>query len=367
MLKRITHLTGRLLDTQKGHPTELSLSERHRPFQHPQEQVADWPGELEAPPMPQNSLEAEDSGHRVIAVGSGKGGVGKTVVSSSIAISLANTLAPVTAVDVDLGGANLHTGLGIAHPSFALNSFLQDGVSLHGLGEAAGIAGLLYIGGASDVVGLTEFTDEHRVRFLSDLKAFPGGTTILDLGAGSSLFNLDLFSIADQGVLVTTPEPTAVQNAYGFLRAAVYRRIRLLFEGEAGLVEMIESAMNHRGNDSDDTVPSLIRRISRYNRSAADELEELIQHIQVGVVVNMQEKGNGEHVSEKLPQVARQYLGIRLENLGGVSRDNAVRRAICDWHPLILHYPKAKASRHLVRIAERILGKLEQSRSFKHC
>jgi flagellar biosynthesis protein FlhG len=364
MLKKLALIADRWLESNRRNPYTTSLSETDDVLDSSQDEASAWQAEIATLPMPGDSSEASATGHRVIAVGSGKGGVGKTVVSSSIALSLAKThLSPVTALDVDLGGANLHTGLGIPHPSFALNHFLQDGACLEDLAVPTGIEGLEYIGGASDVVGITEFTDEHRERFFSDLSDFQKGTTILDLGAGSSLFNLDLFSLADQGILVTTPEPTAVQNAYGFLRAAVYRRIRLLFAGEDGLVEMIESAMNHHGKDSEDTVPSLIRQISRYNRSAADEVDEVVKRIQVGVVVNMHDNGDGEQVSEKLSQVARQYLGIRLENLGTVPRDDTVHRAICSWRPLVLHYPKAKAARRLGGVAERILGKLDQKES----
>lgn len=360
MIKKLTTLAGRLLDSRWPNVQPLSLSDSSNDRTSSKGLVLDWRAELDALPTPEDDFREDSVSHRVIAVGSGKGGVGKTVVSSSLAFSLAQTrLAPVTAVDVDLGGANLHTGLGISRPGFALNEFLQKGTPLSDLTTPAEMDGLYFIGGASDIVGLTEFTDEHRSRFLADLNGFRTGTTVLDLGAGSSLFNLDLFCLADQAVLVTTPEPTAIQNAYGFLRAAVYRRIRLLFKGETGLVEMIESTMNHHGNDATDTVPSLIRQIARYNRPASDELEGLVRRIRVGLVVNMCDNGNGARVAEKLVRVAREYLGVRLENLGIVSRDDTVRRAVCNWQPLLVHHPRAKAARNLGAIAEHVLENLE--------
>lgn len=302
--------------------------------------------------------------HRVVAVGSGKGGVGKTVVSSSIALALTETsLSPIIAMDVDLGGANLHAGLGIPRPSFALNQFVLDGAPLEALSEPSGTDGLRYVGGASDIIGVSEFSVSHRERFLMELLGLGDATVILDLGAGSSLFNLDLFCLADQCVLVTTPEPTAVQNAYGFLRAAVYRRMRLFFNGEAGLSEMIDQAMNHRGKGATDTVPELIQRIARYNRSAASQLEAAVNQIQIGLVVNMCTNGEAHKIAESFARLARGYLGVRTDLLGTVAWDKTVRRAICEWRPLIVHYPRAKASRDLRSIANRVLGRFEPRES----
>ena len=297
---------------------------------------ATWAEELPALGAPFDPKAASaGSGGRLIAVASGKGGVGKTVVSSCLATVLAEASpAGVVAIDVDLGGANLHNGLGVPRPQFALNRFVQEGTSLAELAVPSGIPGLSFIGGASDIVGLSEFSDADRQRFQNELGAFRSGTTVLDLGAGSSLFNLDLFCMADEGVLVTTPEPTAVQNAYSFLRAAIYRRIRLRFHGEQALQEMIDASMNHRGSHETASIPSLVREIARYNREAASRLQGLVSQMSVGVVVNMADRERASDVGERLARVVHEHLGVRLDLLGGVSRDDTVPRAICEWRPL---------------------------------
>ncbi len=313
--------------------------------------------------LPTNGSPGETArlGRHVIAVGSGKGGVGKTLVSSSLALRLAELgTRPVVAVDVDLGGANLHTGLGIKRPSFGLNRFILDHAPLKALSEESGIDGLEFVGGASDIVGLTEFSEGDRARFLEELEGFREETLILDLGAGSSLFNLDLFCTADQGVLVTTTEPTAVQNAYGFLRAAIYRRLRLLFEGEEALLDMLDGAMNHRGSDETSSVPALLHQVARYNRSAASRIEEIVTGLKVGLVVNMATASEATAIAEKLAHVVLQHLRARLDLLGNVDFDKSVPRSVREWRPFVVHFPKTRAARKLEGVATRVANRLDR-------
>ena len=313
--------------------------------------------------LPSNDFPGErvQLGRHVIAVGSGKGGVGKTLVSSSLALRLAELgTRPVVAVDVDLGGANLHTGLGIKRPSFGLNRFILDHAPLNALSEESGIDGLEFVSGASDIVGLTEFSEGDRARFLEELQGFREKTLILDLGAGSSLFNLDLFCTADQGVLVTTTEPTAVQNAYGFLRAAIYRRLRLLFEGEEALLDMLNGAMNHRGSEETSSVPALLHQVARYNRSAASRIEEIVTGLKIGVVVNMAKASEAADIAEKLAHVVLQHLRARLDFLGNVDFNKSVPRSIREWRPFVVHFPKTRAARKLEGVATRVANRLDR-------
>jgi flagellar biosynthesis protein FlhG len=329
-----------------------------RPFQPLFQRFANWLGNSRYPGAIGRAEFGTQPG-RVIAVGSGKGGVGKTLVSSSIALALAKRFGRrVVAIDVDLGGANLHTGLGIKRPAFALNRFVLEKVPLQDLSTASGFNGLEFVSGASDIIGLAEFTDDHRTRFLHELTSFREETIVLDLGAGSSLFNLDLFCTAREGILVTTTEPTAVQNAYGFLRAAVFRRARLADPADGTVLQMVEDAANHKGSEEMTSVPNLIWRMSRINRRAAERLEELVSRLRVGLVVNMAKTREAEWVADSLLKAVRRYLGTQLDFLGSVDFDASVRRSVCEWRPLVVHFPTARAARRLESVAAKVGDRL---------
>lgn len=319
-----------------------------------------WAEEIDALPYPDDVKGSATNRGCLLVVGSGKGGVGKTLVSSSLALGLARADgSPVLAIDVDLGGANLHTALGIRRPVFGLSRFLLDGRSLNDVIQTTNWKGLRFVGGASDILGLAEFDQPARRRLVSELRSRSDEIIILDLGAGSSTFNLELFALADWAVLVTTPEPTAVENAYGFLRAAVFRRIRLLLQAEEGIEQMLGETMNHATPGGPDSLPELVQRAARYNRHVSARLEEILSSYATGLIVNLAGPRRASEIGERLAQVVRRYLGLRLEYLGHIDRDEKVGRSVRDSHPVTETYPRAKASRSLERIVDRLAARLD--------
>ncbi|MBW2266646.1 MAG: P-loop NTPase [Deltaproteobacteria bacterium] len=163
------------------------------------------------------------------AVGGGKGGVGKSVVSLLLAFWLARKGKQTILVDTDLGGANLHTLLGIKSPSRTLNDFIAKKYdSLEEICIESEIENLRLICGASEVLSLANPQFAQKVKIIQGVLKLDCDYVILDLGGGASFNFLDFFLVSHQKILVLTPQPTSIQNSYGFMRNAVYRRLTQL-------------------------------------------------------------------------------------------------------------------------------------------
>ncbi len=164
---------------------------------------------------------------RVVSIGGGKGGIGKSLVSANLGIELARRGKRVVLVDADLGGATLHTTLGIDLPRRTLSDFVERKVSkMEDVITPTGIPNLGLVSGALDHLDAANPRHAQKMRLLRHVQQLDVDYAVLDLGAGTHTNVLDFFLVSDHGVLVLVPEPTAVENAYRFVKAAFWRRMR---------------------------------------------------------------------------------------------------------------------------------------------
>jgi MinD-like ATPase involved in chromosome partitioning or flagellar assembly len=189
-----------------GSEPEQSLNRSDRP-------LASWR------PL-ENSAAAAD----VWAVAGGKGGVGKSVLAANLAVSVARRGLRCLLVDADLGGGNQHTLFGIEAPRTTLDAFLQgDEKELSSVAVQTRFHGLSLVYASCDSIGSANPKHSQKLKFIRHIKKADADVVILDLGAGTSFNTLDMFLAARVQLIVTTPELTAIQNAYGFIKCASMR------------------------------------------------------------------------------------------------------------------------------------------------
>ncbi len=295
---------------------------------------------------------ASGRARRIVAFGGGKGGIGKSLVAANVGIALAQSGHSVLLVDADLGGANLHTCLGVSQPAATLSDFVLRGVPLAQLAVPTGIERLNLVSGALDALDAANPRAQVRSKLLAELQAQDVDYLLLDLGAGTGVHTLDFFLLAHHGVLVVLPEPTSVENAYRFLKASLFRRLQQLAK-ELGVERLAEGALGSR--DSAMRTPAdVVAHVRGMDADAADALAIALQAYRVKLVVNQVRAPADESVGPAVASAWKKFFGLEMDYLGGIPYDDAAWRAVRKRRPLLVETPDSDAARQLAVVASRL-------------
>ena len=160
----------------------------------------------------------------ILPIGSGKGGVGKSLLATNLSIALAEAGRKVVLADLDLGASNAHTMLGIRSVNRGIRTFLSvPRMSFAEIVLPTEYNGLSFIPGDAEVPGIANLKAVQKKRLVRCLESLAADFLVLDLGPGAGANSLDFFLMSALGIVVTTPALTAVLNAYLFLKNVVFR------------------------------------------------------------------------------------------------------------------------------------------------
>ncbi len=293
----------------------------------------------------------------VWAIGGGKGGIGKSFVAANLATLAARSGRRVVLIDADLGGANLHTCLGVrGGDRVNLTDYFQDRVTdLDKVALETPVPGLRLILGAIGQAGKAETTHEQRTQLIAAVRQLPADLVILDLAAGSDRSTVDFFVEADEGYLLTTPEPTAIENAYAFLRAAFYRRLAQSLQSSP-VRELVRVAMDQRNERGIRTPLDLLREIERLDPEEGERFRKSLGKFRPCLIVNQVRDPEEVKMGFSIRSVCRKFFGIDVDYVGYICFDDHVWRSIKEKRPLVLAYPRSDGALYLRRIAKKVLG-----------
>ena len=293
---------------------------------------------------------------RIWAVGGGKGGVGKSVVAASLAAAIAGTGRRCAVIDVDLGGANLHTLLGVTRPTRTLSHLLTGEVaSLADLMVQTSVRDLWLVSGGDALLDMANPNQGHKQMLLRHIQGLDVDDVLLDLGAGSAFNVLDFFLLARRRLVVTTPEPTAIENAEHFLKAALYRSFKLVTrshpEVRAAILRLREERRGWRVRSAGELV-ALVRTI---DPPSAKLLEEGARAFAPVLLVNQVRAVEQRGVGAELIAAWRDRLGVQIEFAESVDVDPSVSAAVAQRQPAIQAFPHCRFSRAMDGLARRLL------------
>ena len=288
------------------------------------------------------------------AVGGGKGGVGKSVITSNLAVALAGRGQRCAVVDLDLGGANLHTVLGVPGPRRTLSHFLNGEVAqLSDVMCQTSIPNVQLISGARALLAMANPKYNQKTKILRHIHQLDVDHVLLDLSAGTSFNVLDFFLAAQRGIIVVEPEPTSIENAYEFLKAAFFRSLRGVAKQPA-VRAAIDRALEGRGRLQ--SPRDLIAAVAEIDREAGKLLQERAEAFRPSLIVNQARSREHRSVGREISVICHNFLGAELDYVGVLGWDECVLESIRRRQPALQLFPASLFSQDLVAIAKRLLG-----------
>lgn len=311
--------------------------------------------------------QSQDDDRKIIwTIGGGKGGSGKSFLTVNIGICLSKLGARVILIDADLGGANLHTFLGISRPDLSLSDFIKKRVShLHEVLIPTTIPNLSLLTGAQDLFNAADLNHIQRQKILRSIRGLEGDYLLVDLGAGNSMSVLDFFLMSDGGILIVTPEPTSVENTFRFLKTAFYRKLRQSVTSRSVRM-LIDSAMDFRNEMGIQNPHDLIDAVKVLDQEAAKMLTKEIEAFQPNLILNQVWTKQDVEIGFSIRSACKKYFGIRLHYLGYIVYDQDVGHSIRRRRPFILedvHF-QSKASQCIKEIASKLAQRHQMSFRF---
>jgi flagellar biosynthesis protein FlhG len=292
----------------------------------------------------------------IIPVASGKGGVGKSTLSTNIAITLAKKGKRVVLVDLDLGAGNLHITLGIKGISYGVGTFLvRPEMDINDLLIRTEYNELLFLAGDGGVVGLANLTFNQKKRLINALMTIHCDYLILDLGAGSGFNTVDFFLISGRGVIVTAPNMAATLTAYLFLKNAIFRIIASAFPKDSKGAVFMEHLKRDGLSLQKIYITKLLEQLKIADPENYPKFERTLKAFRPRLIMNMLDEPSSASKAERLRRTIVQYLDIDIEHLGVVFRDETQSRALSSGLPVVVYKPKGVMAQALNRVADRII------------
>jgi flagellar biosynthesis protein FlhG len=239
-------------------------------------------------------------------------------------------------VDADLGGANLHTMMGIKTPVRTLNDFIcRKYPSIADICIKSAVDNLEIVCGASEILSLANPQYAQKNKIVQSIATMQADHVILDLGAGTSYNVLDFYLIAHNPIVVLTPQPISIQNAYGFIRNTVYRKLSRLTAQKPSLQNLIKTAMDPRNDKKIRTLYELYEMIARsHSESVALKIQEAVSSLHPLIITNMAKDERDQNAGKIIQLVAEKYLAIQSQDLGAIQYDQAVESMTSQMMPL---------------------------------
>jgi len=299
-------------------------------------------------------MEKSEKEGKIWAIGGGKGGTGKTFVTSAMGTYLAGKGKRVVLIDVDIGGANLHSFLGINRPKKSLTDFFETGTSLNKLAVKTGIDNMSLITGdihslASDSIKFTQ-----KLKLFRHIMKLNKHYVIIDLGGGSHNNTIDTFLMADKMIVILEPEITSVENMYHFIKNALFRKLRMSLR-EYGFKEIVEQMWERREEYNIKSLRELMDRIRDSFSYVGDIIDSVLSNFKIYLILNKIRSSDDILIGSSMKSIFVKYLGVDTKFVGFIEYDDSVWRSVRERRPFMLNYSLSRSAKEIEVFTENLL------------
>ena len=292
---------------------------------------------------------------QIIPVASGKGGVGKSLLSANLAIALGRAGKKVILADLDLGASNLHLVIGQQSPKVGIGTYIAGKSTLEELITPTDYNNVYFIAGDSEIPGLSALKISQKNSLIKHFQNCQADFLILDLGAGTHLSILDFFLLSPQGIIVSAPTVTATLNGYLFLKNAVFRLMANSFKRNSAAYKYLDQLKTDTKTLQKLYIPKLTEAIRRIDPVSAATFEHRMSQFHPRLIMNMIDDPKDAEKAYRIRRSCQEYLGLDLEHLGVLYKDPMQDVALASRLPVTVYKPQSVLSQAIYRIADKII------------
>lgn len=293
---------------------------------------------------------------QIIPIASGKGGVGKSLIATNLAVTLASLGKRVILADLDIGGSNLHLILGQPPSKIGLGTYLVGKTSFDDIVCFTEYENLRFIAGDGEIPGLATLPGNVKANLLNDLqKRSDCDFFILDLGAGTHANILDMFLISNRGLIVTDPTVTASLDAYLFIKNVIFRIMTASFPRDSVAFSYLKSLTADVSFLQRLYIPKLVDKIAEIDPKSVEVFRKRLNDFHPRLILNSVENKDDAQKSKRIYRSCKEYLGVDLEFLGALHRDIFQEAALSSRLPVVRYKPNCLLSQGISRIAKKIV------------
>jgi flagellar biosynthesis protein FlhG len=220
--------------------------------------------------------------------------------------------------------------------------------------------GLRLIKGTENVLFTSNINYYKKLKLIRHIKTFNAKRVIIDIGTGTSYNCIDFFLLSNPGILVVNPEPTAIENAYYFLKSCIIRILKFYIDHYG--IQDLAKKVSDQIQDTSKSIYSFFSEIISHDKFYADLLYRALQRFNPCLIINKARDERDVLLGESIANVVQKYLVVELKFMGAVPFDENVHWSLKGITPFMINHPDSEAANAIKSIAEKLIGRSESNR-----